>query len=87
MDRPKRILRLNRSTIRHLDAPELRTARGGDEVEPVTRAFTDCEYCGYTNAPGPCASDGCPVGDSKMLIICRNCLPNDPRCETHEPGC
>lgn len=61
----KKKLSLRRSTVRRLSGVELDTVRGGDDVQHVTRAFTDCQYCGNTNAPGPCREtyQGCPSHD------------------------
>lgn len=82
MDSPKRRLRLRRTTLRSLTEQELRTAQGADEVEPVSRGFTNCEFCGHTNSPagcaqsyqGPCTYDpSCPGG-------IQSTGPNDPRC-------
>jgi len=59
-----RKLSLKRTTVRRLTGNELGTVRGADEIQR-TRAFTGCEYCGNTNAPGPCRESyqGCPSID------------------------
>lgn len=86
-DSQRRKLRVRRTTLRSLTEPELRTAQGGDDVEPVTRAFTDCEYCGNTNSPNACKEsyqEGCPGtyagGGCTFYNPCISSSENDPRC-------
>jgi len=94
-DSRRRKLRVRRTTLRSLTEPELRTARGADDVHQVTRAFTDCEYCGNTNAPGACQEsyqEGCPGtyanggGCTWMAPACISSDEADPRCDRRGNG-
>jgi len=84
MDKPKK-LTLRKSTVRKLTLPELRTVHGADEVEPVTRGFTGCEYCGDTNSPKACR----PSYQGDCDDTYWDCVPDgtidpiDPHCVTN----
>lgn len=69
-DQPRKRLQLRKSTLRRLEHGELRTIRGAaEDVQQVTRAFTGCEYCGNTNAPGACKpSHQGPATCTKVFI-------------------
>ncbi|MEZ5064621.1 MAG: hypothetical protein R3B81_07775 [bacterium] len=84
MSREKNRLRLNRTTLRSLTGRDAREVRGAaDDVQQVTRAFTDCEFCGHTAIyPMPCHTwETCPSYAPCYSLNhsnCPDCWPTNP---------